>query len=412
MMMPFLPISPETPWLAPLAGFSDLPFRLLCREQGAAVACTEMISAKGVVYGVRNNKKARDGHSGSTDDLLATCPEDSPLVVQLFGAEPEFLTEATELLCGRGFCWFDLNMGCPVPKVTKTGAGAALLREPARAVAAAAAVFRSAGPGRAGCKLRLGWDAVSPVYIDLAKALEDAGAAWITLHPRYARQGFSGEADTEAWEKLVRAVSIPVLASGDLFRAKDALRCLSTGVSGVMFARGAMTNPAIFRRYHSLYRASAAQPSLFAEKRRENDASIEDGNDLEWRHRFREEEQTSPGGAREKALPEIRRGAGKEGEPGGFVREWSGHAGEFPDREELLSLILRHAALACELTPGKRGHSPALLKMRAVVPRYTRHLPGVKRLRPALARCRNWDEFSDIIRRFCNDTGEGPDGAA
>jgi tRNA-dihydrouridine synthase B len=358
-MTPNLPIAPDAPWLAPLAGFSDLPFRLLCREQGAAVACTEMVSAKGLVYGARQKKRAPGG-SGGTEELLATCPEDAPLVVQLFGAEPEFLAEATRLLRERGFCWFDVNMGCSVPKVTKTGAGAALLRDPARALAAAAAVFRVAGPGKAGGKMRLGWDAASPVYLDLGKALEDAGAAWITLHPRWARQGFSGEADMRAWERLARAVRIPVLASGDLFGAREAARCLSTGVRGVMFARGAMRNPAIFAGYLALLRD-------FAQRRRGEAATGVDG---------------SPAGVR------------------------SGQEGVFPDRDGLFGLILRHVALARKLTPDKPGRSgipAALLKMRAVIPRYARHLPGAKGLRLELARCGNWEAFDICVRRFFSD---------
>ena len=347
-MTPQLPIGPDFPWLAPLAGFSDLPFRLLCREQGAAVACTEMVSAKGLVYGMRQKGGAEGKSNGGTEDLLATAPEDSPLVVQLFGAEPEFLAEAADVLRARGFLWFDLNMGCSVPKVTKTGAGSALLREPARALAVASALFRAAGPGRAGCKIRLGWDAASPVYLDLAKALEDAGAAWITLHPRHARQGFGGQPDAGALEKLARSVGIPVLASGDLFRAGDALRCLDAGARGVMFARGAMANPAVFRQYHALRRGGNGPAAGTAEFR-----------------------------------------AGPEADALG--------------PEELQALILRHAVLARALTPGKpgrRGLSPALLKMRTVVPRYVRHLSGVKRLRLALANCESWEQLDDILRRF------------
>ena len=114
--------SPAQPWLAPLAGWSDLPFRLLCREQGAAVCCTEMISAKGLVYG-----------GAATRELLAVSPEDTPLVAQLFGAEPSFMAEAAKRLLDMGFAWFDCNMGCSVPKVTRTGAGAALCRDTDRA---------------------------------------------------------------------------------------------------------------------------------------------------------------------------------------------------------------------------------------------------------------------------------------
>ncbi len=327
-----LPIGPEYPWLAPLAGFSDLPFRLLCREQGAAVACTEMVSAKGLVYGERQGGKGADG----TNDLLATTPEDRPLVVQLFGAEREFMGEAATLLRKRGFCWFDVNMGCSVPKVTKTGAGSAMLRDVENALAVADAVIAAAGTGRVGFKLRLGWDASSTVFLDLARRLEDAGAGWVTLHPRFARQGFSGTADEDALRLLAEAVRIPVLASGDLFTAQAGLeRIARTGVAGVMFARGALTDPLIFRHYHAL----------------------------------------------------------RQGE----------HLPDEPAPAELLALIRRHAALARTLTPGKpgrRGFSPALLKMRTVVPRYVRRLPGVKQLRLALAGCESWEQLEDLLEHF------------
>ena len=331
MKTSLLPIGPDAPWLAPLAGFSDLPFRLLCRELGAAVTCTEMVSAKGLVYGMRQGGKGSTG----TDDLLSTTPQDAPLVVQLFGAEADFIAEAATLLCERGFTWFDLNMGCSVPKVNKTGAGSAMLRDVENAVAVAKALIAAVGPGRTGFKLRLGWDATSVVYLELAKALEDAGAAWITLHPRFAKQGFTGVPDASALERLARAVSIPVLASGDLFCAADGIRALETGAQGVMFARGAMANPAIFQQYRAL-RAGQEAPE---------------------------------------ALPP----------------------------QELLAIIHRHAELARDLTPGKpgrRGYSPALLKMRTVVPRYVRHLPGVKQLRLALAGCESWENLDTILREF------------
>jgi tRNA-dihydrouridine synthase B len=336
--VPALPIGPDFPWLAPLAGFSDLPFRMLCREQGAAVACTEMVSAKGLIYGLR--QKARQ--KNRTEELLASAPEDAPLVVQLFAEDAEFIGAAVEELQQRGFIYFDLNMGCSVPKVTKTGAGAALLRDPAQALAAASTLLKKAGPGRAGCKIRLGWDSAAPVYLELAKGLADAGAAWITLHPRYARQGFSGSADIAALEKLVKAVDVPILASGDLFTAEDGLQRLEAGVGGVMFARGAMNNPAVFKRYLAL----------------------------------------------------------RQGE-------------EFPailSARDLWTLILRHAELARALTPGEPGrkaHAPALLKMRTVVPRYVRHLPGVKHLRRALAHCGDWDDLQVILRDYFSEWAQG-----
>jgi tRNA-dihydrouridine synthase B len=320
----------EFPWLAPLAGFTDLPFRLLCRGQGAAVACTEMVSAKGLVFGART----KGGEDRGTWGLLATIPADAPLVVQLFGAEAEYLGEAVRMLRGRGFFWFDLNMGCPVPKVTKTGAGAALLKNTSQALACARAMIAAAAPGHVGFKLRLGWE--EPAFAELGPALEESGAGWLALHPRFARQGFSGAVRAEALEELAAAVSIPVLASGDLLSAGQALDRLGRGAAGVMFARGALRDPAIFARYLLALRgARLADP-----------------------------------------LPPA----------------------------DLKALILRHLELA-ELFPRGGKEKAALLKMRTVVPRYIRHLPGARRLRRELTACESWERLRALLENFFRAAG-------
>ncbi|MBQ7618093.1 MAG: tRNA-dihydrouridine synthase family protein, partial [Desulfovibrio sp.] len=140
-----LPFSANTPWLAPLAGYSDLPFRLLCREHGAACCTTEMVSAKGLIY-----------QSKGTYRLLQSVPEDQPLIVQLFGSEPADLEQATALLTCAGYKYFDLNLGCSVPKVMRQSAGAGLLQNPAKVLDCARAMLNVAGQGRVGFKLRLG----------------------------------------------------------------------------------------------------------------------------------------------------------------------------------------------------------------------------------------------------------------
>ena len=201
-----LPFDREHPWLAPLAGYSDLPFRLLCRQYGAAVCVTEMVSAKGLVY-----------RSPGTGELLQSLPEDQPLVVQLFGAEASFLQRAVEMLRDVGYGWFDLNMGCSVAKVLKQGAGAAMLGDVPNALEVARAMLQAAGPGRVGFKIRLGLDSQRHVWRDLSLRLQDLGAGWITLHPRTARQGFGGEAAHEVLAELKQALDIPLIASGDLF---------------------------------------------------------------------------------------------------------------------------------------------------------------------------------------------------
>ena len=193
-----LPFDREHPWLAPLAGYSDLPFRLLCRQYGAAVCVTEMVSAKGLVY-----------RSPGTGELLQSLPEDQPLVVQLFGAEASFLQRAVEMLRDVGYGWFDLNMGCSVAKVLKQGAGAAMLGDVPNALEVARAMLQAAGPGRVGFKIRLGLDSQRHVWRDLSLRLQDLGAGWITLHPRTARQGFGGEAAHEVLAELKQALDIP-----------------------------------------------------------------------------------------------------------------------------------------------------------------------------------------------------------
>lgn len=243
------PIGGDKPWLAPLAGYSDLPFRLLCREFGASVCETEMISAKGLFYA-----------GSATGALLTTCSADQPLVVQLFGGEAASLKEAVRLLRKQGYLNLDFNMGCPVRKVYRQKAGAWLLGETKMALELACAMLQEAHcdseqkKARIGFKLRLGTNPGQSPLPDLALRLEDAGAAWLTLHPRYASQAYSGQADWESLSRLAERLTIPLIASGDLLTAEDGLKCLEhTGANGLMYARGAMRNPAIFRDHLELF---------------------------------------------------------------------------------------------------------------------------------------------------------------
>jgi tRNA-dihydrouridine synthase B len=233
------PVAPDKPWLAPLAGFSDLPFRMLCREYGAAVACTEMVSAKGLVY----------GGEGSWDLVrsIPRVPEDSPLVVQLFGAEVDFIREAVRRLLDLGARYFDLNAGCPVKKVVKTGAGAALLRDSSKLAEILEAMAAVAGEGRVGVKIRSGWSGAEFVTGPAAARLEGRGLGWVALHPRSAGQGLSGTADWSHLRLLRERVRVPIVASGDMLTAEDGVDCLRRHeADGVMYARGALNNPAVF----------------------------------------------------------------------------------------------------------------------------------------------------------------------
>lgn len=335
-------IQPGVPWLAPLAGYSNLPFRLLCRELGAGVTCTEMVSAKGIYYSLNQARRPtleqinqKDGKASWS--LLASPPEDDPLVIQLFGAEPEIMQAAAEavgeLFAGRDV-YFDLNMGCSVPKVVKTGAGAAMLGDISNALKVAQALINVAGPGRAGFKLRLGWLKGDDVYLELAKGLEAAGAAWVSLHPRYGRQGYSGQADWAKLKKLKQAVSIPVVASGDLLSAQAAKSCLEqTGVDAVMFARGAMSNPFIFREFNQLMQGGEVTP---------------------------------------------------------------------PSAEELLEAIAKHREFARKWLDDRY----ALSQMRGFIPRYVHHFPGVRGLRQSLSACQTWEDMDIVISKFMLTLGE------
>nr|MDE7469516.1 tRNA-dihydrouridine synthase family protein [Desulfovibrionaceae bacterium] len=235
-------IKKDAPWLAPLAGYSDIAFRLVCRKYGASLAFTEMVSAKGIEY-----------NNATTQELLRTEENDNPLVVQLFGNDPDNIRSSIHALQKQGFSAFDLNVGCSVPKVVKTGSGAALLKEPSHLYSIAKAMVEEAGEGNIGIKIRLGWNQEQENYLTVGKMLEDAGVAWITIHPRYAKQGYSGVADWDKIKQLVESVSIPIIASGDLFTAQDAYKCMThTQAATVLFARGALSNPAIFEEYTAL----------------------------------------------------------------------------------------------------------------------------------------------------------------
>ncbi len=224
---------------------------MLCRAHGCKVTCTEMVSVKGLVYG---------GHA--TERLCDTHIEDTPLVLQLFGSDPDSYGPAMDSIMVRdNYHYFDLNAGCPVRKVTKTGAGSRLLSDVNLLYKIAKVMVERAGPGRVGVKTRLGWEKNDDIFIEVGQRLQEIGVAWLTLHPRYGRQMFMGEADWSKLAQLKKAVDIPVIASGDLYTAEDGLRCLEqTGVDAIMFARGALYDPSIFARFDALLAGTPLPP--------------------------------------------------------------------------------------------------------------------------------------------------------
>jgi nifR3 family TIM-barrel protein len=240
--------------LAPLAGITNLPFRLLCRRNGAALAFTEMVSVNGLV---------REG--AKTLALLKSCPEDRPLGIQLFGDTPQSLAEAARMVAEYGEL-LDINMGCPVRKVVGTGAGSALLRNPA-GIAAIVRSVRAATSLPLTVKIRSGWHCGDDTYLEVGRIAEAEGCDAVTLHPRSRSQMFSGRADWSQIARLKECLSIPVIGSGDIFSADDCRAMMAeTGCDGVMIARGSLGNPWIFRQILELEEQGAVTPASAAER--------------------------------------------------------------------------------------------------------------------------------------------------
>src|SRR5512133_1240773 len=236
-------------FLAPLAGVSDRPFRTICREMGASFAYTEMVSAHGLVHGALQ-----------TSSYLDRDPEEDPFAVQVFAAEPDVLARGAAAAVRAGAGIIDVNMACPVKKVCGTGAGAALGRDPARVEEAVRAI-RGAVSVPVTVKIRAGWDDGEVNCIDVARAAEAGGAAAVALHGRTRTQMYSGRARWDLVRAVKQAVGIPVLGSGDVWTADDALRMRAeTGCDAVLVARGACGNPWIFRELRAAERGEPRPP--------------------------------------------------------------------------------------------------------------------------------------------------------
>lgn len=222
--------------LAPLAGYTDVSFRLLCREQGAGLCFSEMISCHGLVYGQRQ-----------TRELLATVPEERPVAFQLFGSDPQVMGEAAAILSLCPIDAIDINMGCPVRKVTRKGAGVALMKDMAKAETIIRSVCANT-PLPVSVKFRSGVQHDAIIAADFALMAEGAGAAALTVHGRTWSQGFSGEADWQVIARVKQSVSVPVIGNGDILNYQDGLRMMTeTGCDAVMIGRGALGNPWVFQ---------------------------------------------------------------------------------------------------------------------------------------------------------------------
>ena len=226
--------------LAPMAGVTDLPFRLLCKRQGAGMVCMEMVSAKAVLYRNRN-----------TEELLRVSPEERPVSLQLFGSDPGIMGEIAAQLAPSPFDVLDINMGCPVPKVVNNGEGSALMKDPVLAEKIIRSVVQACGKPVT-VKIRKGFDEAHVNAVELARRAEEAGAAAVAVHGRTREQFYSGKADWEIIAKVKEAVTIPVIGNGDVDGPESAERMLrETGCDGVMAGRAARGNPWIFREITS-----------------------------------------------------------------------------------------------------------------------------------------------------------------
>lgn len=223
--------------LAPMAGVTDLPFRILCHEQGAGLVCMEMVSAKAIYY-----------HNKNTDMLMQTAPGEHPVSLQLFGSDPQIMSEMARQIEERPFDILDVNMGCPVPKVVNNGEGSALMKDPVLVRKIVTSMARAVKKPLT-VKIRMGFDQEHINAVEIAKIIEDSGAAAVAVHGRTRQQYYSGEADWEIIRQVKEAVSIPVIGNGDVDSPEKARRMLEeTGCDGVMVGRAARGNPWLFGR--------------------------------------------------------------------------------------------------------------------------------------------------------------------
>ncbi|MCT4604585.1 MAG: tRNA dihydrouridine synthase DusB [Marinisporobacter sp.] len=242
--------------LGPMAGVTDLTFRLLCKEQGVGLVYTEMVSCKGLYY---NDKK--------TEQLLRIDEQEKPVALQIFGSEPDIMAKAAQRLNDHGNTIVDINMGCPTPKIVKNGDGSALMKNP-QLVGQIVKAVANATDKPVTVKIRKGWDDSSVNAVDIAKIAEENGAKAIAVHGRTREQFYTGKADWHIIKEVKKAVNIPVIGNGDVFTVEDAIKMKEiTNCDGIMIARGAQGNPWIFQRVAHYMKTGELLPEPIAEEK-------------------------------------------------------------------------------------------------------------------------------------------------
>ena len=243
-------------FLSPMAGVTDLPFRLICKQKGCGMLYTEMINAKALCYNDENTKK-----------MTKIEDEEHPIAIQIFGSEPEYMGRAAEILNSHPNEILDINMGCPAPKVIKNGDGSALMKNPKLAEEVMRAVVENSTKPVT-LKIRKGWDDNSVNAVEIAKIAEQAGISAVAIHGRTREQYYSGKADWDIIKEIKESISIPVIGNGDVFEIDDAINMLEkTNCDAIMIGRGAQGNPWIFKRINHYMQTGEILPNPTAEEK-------------------------------------------------------------------------------------------------------------------------------------------------
>ena len=243
-------------FLSPMAGVTDLPFRLICKQKGCGMLYTEMINAKALCYNDENTKK-----------MTKIEDEEHPIAIQIFGSEPEYMGRAAEILNSHPNEILDINMGCPAPKVIKNGDGSALMKNPKLAEEVMRAVVENSKKPVT-LKIRKGWDDNSVNAVEIAKIAEQAGISAVAIHGRTRDQYYSGKADWDIIKEIKESISIPVIGNGDVFEIDDAINMLEkTNCDAIMIGMGAQGNPWIFKRINHYMQTGEILPNPTAEEK-------------------------------------------------------------------------------------------------------------------------------------------------